>query len=213
MHLYLVLAIPLTYLYALVRRDEFTEPTTFTLIPIVKGVVAAIVIAGVQAALRRAWLEPAGDAMVFWYYLLRDFLAPGFVGFGIYLVIVRDREGYSPRERGLSLVSFYAGVFASLGLLDLVVGGPVSGVYELFLLPTLRGSILLGVPMLYVLYSGETMHVRFLFLAAMLVAPVVPAGVAVLAALHFTGFAVAATVALYAGVWAAMLLTASGRRS
>ncbi|TVQ27819.1 MAG: hypothetical protein EA382_02895 [Spirochaetaceae bacterium] len=212
MHLYLVLAVPLSYLYALVRRDEFTEPTTFTLIPVVKGVVASIVIAALQAALRRAWLAPAGDATVFWYYWLRDFLIPGLGGFGVYLMTIKDREGFSPRERGLSLISFYAGVFASLGLLDLVLGGPAWGVYELFLLPTLRGVIVLGVPMLYVLYSGETMYVRFVFLAGMLAAPFVPAAVALLAVLHFTGFAVGATVVLYAGVWVATVLTASGGR-
>lgn len=212
-HVFLIVAVPLAYVYMLVLRDLATQPASTTSIPALKGGFAYLIVLLPLMMMNRFIVRPFSGGGLFLFNAMYDFVVPGAVGFLLYLLFVRDVRGRSPDERFLTLSSFFAGLFTLAGILDLFVRAEYHGAYELFLVPALRITMVLLVPTLYYHYSCGTYWVRYVHLVLMTATPFALGIVPLLASMNLWWVAVSATVVLFLVAWAASLLSIGGVRA
>lgn len=213
MHIFLMLSVPLAYIYLLILRDEANQPPTMTALPALKGAIAYLVVLVPLLALDRFAQRPFTGAGLYFYGAVYDFAIPGYLGFLLYLWFTRDPGGLAPEERFVSLLSFFAGLFALAGLMDVFLRPLTFGAYELFHLPALRIALMLILPVLSYHYAAETLWLRYVYLLLIVAVPFVLATAALLASMNYALAGVAVTVFFFFGGFAAALFAAGGVRS
>lgn len=210
MHIFLIAAVPLSYVYALVLRDEAGDDASLVGVSVLRGVVAYLVELVVLLVFRRFVRRAYSGLGAYFYAAAYDFAIPILGAFLLFLLFTPDVRGLSSRERRLGLLSFGAGVFILAGIMDLFLQSSYFGIYELFLLPALRVAAVLLVPVFYRLFVEETFWVRGFYLAAIVALPFAMAAVFLLVIMSMTAWAVVTTAAISSAVW---LVTVIGARS
>ena len=210
MHVFLISAVPLSYIYALILRDEAGDDPALVGASVLRGMLGYLVELIVLLIIRRYVPRPYSGIGTFFYAALHDFGVPILGTLLLFLLFTPDVRGLSGRERRLGLLSFGAGVFTLSGIMDLFVHGGYFGLYELFLLPALRVVAVLIVPVLYLLFAEETFWIRGFYMAAIVALPFAMAAVFFLVILSMPGWAIIATAAMFAAAW---LVTVLGARS
>lgn len=213
MHLFLIISVPLAYIYLLVLRDQTGQSSALTAIPALKGALAYLIVAVVLLFIERFVERPFSGSGVYFYNAVYDFIVPVYLGFLTYLWFVPNARGDSPEERFLTLASFLAGLFTLAGVTDLFLRADYHGAYELFHLPALRIGLVVLIPTLYYHFSAETYWIRFLHLLLIAAIPFVFGGVPMLVFLNYAAAAIAASVVLFLVSWTAALLWVGGVRS
>lgn len=208
MHLFLILSVPLAYVYVLILRDEANQRSALTAIAALKGVLAHLVTIVPLLIMRRFVTEPFGGPGVYFYNLVFDFGVPLYLGIILYLLFTRDVGGLTPEERSLSFLSFLAGAFTAAGFLDLFLRADYFGPYELFYLPALRISLMLLAASFLYRFAGETIWVRYLYLLLLLATPFALGTVRLLTSINYGQAAVGLTIALFLVGWAVALFAA-----
>lgn len=209
-HVFLILSIPLAYVYLLVLREQTGRTAAMTAAPAVKGVLSYLLVLVPLLLIDRFVARPFAGSDLYIYGTVYDFAVPGLIAFLLYLRLVPDVGGLTPDERFLSLLSFYAGVFTLAGLMDLFLRADYHGAYELFMLPALRIAFMLYVPSLYYRFSSEASWIRYLYLLLMCGVPFALGLVPLAAAMYLGPASVLATVGLLIGACAVALFGAGG---
>ena len=213
MHLFLILSVPLAYIYVLILRDEANQRSALTAIAALKGVLAYLVIIVPLLIMRRFVTEPYGGSGVYFYNLVFDFAVPLYLGIILFLLFTRDVGGLTPEERSLSFLSFLAGAFSAAGFLDLFLRADYFGPYELFYLPALRISLMLLASALFYRFAGETFWVRYLYLLLLLAMPFALGPVRLLTSINYGQAAIGLTIGLFLVGWAVALFAAGRSRT
>ncbi|MFW5776688.1 MAG: hypothetical protein ACOCZB_05310 [Spirochaetota bacterium] len=213
MHIFLMLSVPLAYIYLLVLRDEAHQPAALTAVSALKGAIAYLVVLVSLLMVERFVQRPYTGPGLYFYGAVYDFVIPGYLGFLLYLWFTRDPGGLAPEERFVSLLSFFAGLFAFAGLMDVLLRSAYFGAYELFHLPALRIALMVMLPVLSYRYAAETLWLRYLYLALILAVPFALGTAALLLNMNYLLAGTTVTVVLFAGGWASALFAAGGSRS
>lgn len=135
-------------------------------------------------------------------YLIRvaeDLGVPVFGGLLLFRLIHRSGARLGGATKVLSISSFLSGAFTVVALLDALVRAPFFSVYELYLLPLLRVSVILIVAFLFGLIDGETLWFRYLYMVAVVAAPVAAGSAGYLALFNYPLPAVVVTVVFALG--------------
>jgi hypothetical protein len=212
-HLFLMLSVPLAYVYLLIVRDEANQPAAMTSLSALKGAIAYLIVLIPLLAIDRFAERPFSGPGLYFFGTVYDFAIPGLFGFLLYLWFTSDPGGLTPEERFLSLTSFFAGLFTVAGFMDLFVRPEYFGSYELFLLPALRISLMLMLPVLFYFYAAETLWLRYAYLVLLAATPFALGTVPMLSLLNYPFAAIAVTLVLFLGSIAAALFAVGGRRS
>lgn len=213
MHIFLMLSVPVAYIYALILRDEANQPAVLTAVSALKGAIAYLLVLVPLLFIDRFVERPFTGAGLYFYNAVYDFVVPGHLGFLLYLWFTRDPGGLAPEERLVSLLSFFAGLFALSGIMDVFVRPVYLGAYELFHLPTLRITLMLILPVLSYHYAAETLWLRYVYLLLIIATPFALSAAPLLISMNYTLAGAAVTAVLFAGGWAAALFAAGGARS
>jgi len=206
MHIFLIAAAPLSYIYALVLRDEAGESSAFVGVSALRGALAYLIELAVLLLLARFAPRTYSGIGSYFYSVLYDFGIPVLGTFLFFLWFTPDVRGLAARERSLTLLSFLAGALSLAGIMDLFVRAEFSSVYEIFLLPALRVSAMLLVPFLYRLFVEETFWTRYLYIAALVALPFAFSTAFYLVVLNFHVAAILGTAAVFLGGWAVVIL-------
>ena len=215
MHLFLIAAAPLSFIYALILRDEAGEPPSLVGVSALRGMLAYLFELAILLLLGRFVPRVYSGLGAYFYSALYDFAVPILGTFLLYLWFTPDVRGLSSQERRLSLLSFIAGAVTLAGIMDIFLRAEYFGLYELFLLPALRVTAMLFIPILYRLFVDETFWIRGFYIAAIVVIPFVLAGVFFLVVLNIFGGAILASAIGFAAAWLATILgsrSAAGAR-
>jgi len=215
MHLFLIAAAPLSFIYVLILRDEAGEPSSLVGVSALRGMLAYLFELAILLLLGRFAPRVYSGWSAYFYSALYDFGIPIIGTYLLYLWFTPDVRGLSSRERRLGLLSFMAGAFTLAGIMDIFMRAEYFGLYELFLLPALRVTAMLATPILYRLFVEETFWTRGLYIAAIVALPFALAGVFFLMVLNIHGGAILTSAVGFSGVWLATILgsrTAAGRR-
>lgn len=208
----MIFAVPLGYIYYLTLRDEAGQGPQLIGRMFARGAVYGLLTVLFLLLVRRLW-DPAQHGVgLFWYLALHDFWLPTLLLTLLFMMSGAVRE-MPPSERRTGLVSCYAGAFTLVGVLDLFVRAEYQGVYELFQLPALRLAILVAVPLCYELFAEETFWTRYLYLAVMLLAPLLPGLVGLLTASGYAVLALLVTPVVVVASYAAAIFVGGSRRS
>lgn len=210
MHIFLIAAAPIAYIYTLILRDDAGEPSSLVGVSVLRGMIAYLLELGILLLLQRFAPRTYSGTGALFYSALYDFGIPILGSFLLYLWFTPDVRGLAADERQLSLFSFMAGAAFLAGIMDLFVRAEYYGVYELFLLPGLRVVAMLIVPVLYRLFVEETFWVRFFYIAAIVALPFAFASVFFLVMLNHFAAGILAATGLFLGAW---LVTILGSRS
>lgn len=210
MHVFLLFAVPLSFVYVLILRDLARHPPAFLAIPALRGAISTIVVAIGAAFLRRFVEQPFSGSGLYFYMAVLDYVMPATICFLMFLLLTPSVFSLSPEEGFVSLLSFLAGHFAVQGFLDLVQRDFFTA-YELFVAPSMRVALVLLVAVLYFRFCEETFWTRYLHLALMVLAPFVVAVPHLLLAMNYAGWTAIASSALFLGS-SAMALFWSGSR-
>jgi len=209
MHLFLFAATPLSFIYALILRDEAGEPSSLVGVSALRGMLAYLMELAILLLLGRFIPRVYSGWGAYFYSALYDFGIPLLGTFVLYLWFTPDVRGLSSRERRLGLLSFIAGAITLAGIMDIFLRAEYFGLYELFLLPALRVTAMLLIPILYRLFVDETFWIRGFYIVAITALPFILAGVFLLVILNvFVGALLASAV----GFCAAWLVTILGSR-
>ena len=92
--------------------------------------------------------------------------------------------------------------------MDIFVQTEYFGYYELFLLPALRVSAMLLVPILYGLFVQETFWIRGFYIVAIVALPFALASVYILVVLNIGLAAILVTSGVFCGIWLATIFGA-----
>jgi hypothetical protein len=210
MHVFLIAAVPLSYIYALMLRDEAGEDPSLIGASVLRGMLAFLIELIPILLLRRFAPRVYSGIGAYFYTALYDFGIPVIGLFLLFLLFTPDVRGLSGREKRLGLLSFLAGAFSLAGIMDLFLQPDFAGVYTLFLLPALRVAAVLLVPTLYRLFAEETFWVRGFYMAGIVAVPFALAVVFYLVVMNIHSAAIPATAGVFAGGW---LVTVLGARS
>jgi hypothetical protein len=210
----MIVAVPFGYLYYLTLRGESGQPGGVVGKSAVRGLVYGLILSFVLLLVRRFVDHADSGAGLFWFLAMHDLWLPSFILFGFYLLSTPDVRGTPDSERRLGLVSFFAGGLGLISVLDLFARANYHGVYELFQLPSLRIALMIAFPMLYYLYSEETFWIRYLYLSALIILPLLLAFVGLLTWAGYALFGSLVAVVLVAASFAgAVFVGATGRSS
>ncbi len=215
MHLFLIAAAPLSFIYALILRDEAGEPSSLVAVSALRGMLAYLMELAILLFLGRFVPRIYSGWGAYFYSVLYDFGIPILGTFLLYLWFTPDVRGFSPRERRLGLLSFIAGAITLAGIMDIFLRAEYFGVYELFLLPALRVTAMLLIPIIYRLFVEETYWTRGFYIVVIVALPFVFAGVFFLVVLNISVAAILASAAGFCGAWLVTILgsrAAAGRR-
>jgi hypothetical protein len=206
MHLFLLFAVPLSYAYALVLREDAGQPSSLTSISFLRGVGAYLLVLAVLLLMKRFIVRPYMGVGGYFFAVGFDFFVPVAGAFGLYHWFTPDVRGMSGDDRELALISFLAGAFSLSSLADLLIRSDYMGPYELFYLPALRVAAMLLVPSIYLLFCEETFWVRYFYLALVLLSPAAFGTVYLLHVTNIHMAAIATTIVLFAGGWLVTLV-------
>ena len=215
MHLFLIAAAPLSFIYVLILRDEAGEPSSLVGASALRGMLAYLIELAILLLLGRFVPRVYSGWSAYFYSARYDFGIPIIGTYLLYLWFTPDVRGLSSRERRLGLLSFMAGAFTLAGIMDIFLRAEYFGLYELFLLPALRVAAMLATPILYRLFVEETFWTRGFYIAAIAALPFALAGVFFLMVLNIRGGAILTSAVGFSGVWLVTILgsrTAAGRR-
>lgn len=215
MHLFLIAATPLSFIYALILRDEAGEPSSLVGVSALRGMLAYLFELAMLLLLGRFVPRTYSGGGAYFYSALYDFAIPVLGTFLFYLWFTPGVRGLSSRERRLGLLSFIAGSMTLAGIMDIFLRAEYFGVYELFLLPALRIVAMLLIPIFYRLFVEETFWTRGFYIALIVALPFALAGVFFLVVLNIFVGAILVTAAGFCGAWLVTILgsrTAAGRR-
>ncbi len=210
MHLFLIAAAPLSFVYALILRDEAGEASSLVGASALRGMLAYLLELAILLFLGRFVSRGYSGWGAYFSSALYDFGIPVLGTFLLYLWFTPDVRGLSARERRLGLLSFLAGAITLAGFTDIFLRAEYFGVYELFLLPALRVAAMLLIPVFYRLFVEETYWTRSFYIAAIVALPFLFAGVFFLVVLNIFVAALLATAAGFCGAW---LVTILGSRA
>lgn len=211
MHIFLIAAVPTSFVYALILRDEAGEPSSLVAVSALRGAFAYLVELAVLLLINRFLPRVHSGIASYFYSALYDFGIPIIGTFLLYLWFTPAQRGLAGRERRIALQSFLAGAFTLAGIMDLFLRAEYFGVFELFLLPGLRVAAMLVVPLLYRLFAEETFWTRVLYLVALAALPFAFAAIWFLLLLSYPLPAILAASAMFAGAWVVTIL--GGMRS
>ncbi|MEE8440227.1 MAG: hypothetical protein V3S41_00780 [Spirochaetia bacterium] len=215
MHLFLIAAAPLSYVYTLILRDEAGEPQSLVGVSALRGMPAYLIELAIILLLGRFAPRVYSGYRAYFSSVLYDFGIPILGTFLLYLWFTPNVRGLSSRERRLSLLSFIGGAFTLAGVMDIFLRAEYFGMYELFLLPALRVTAMLLVPIFYLLFVEETFWIRGLYIVTIVALPFVFAGVFFLVVLNVFVAAILAGAVGFSGAWLVTILgsrTGAGRR-
>ena len=210
MHLFLIAAAPLSYIYALMLRGETGEPSALVGVSALRGTIAYLLELALLLLVRRFVPHAWSGIGAYFYGAFCDFGIPLLGSFVLFLLFTPDVRSLSSRERRLALQSFCAGAFALAGIMDIFLRAEYFGVYELFLLPGLRIAGMLLIPVIYRLFVEQTFWTRSLYIVIIVLLPFVFATVSYLTVLNVHYAAILAAAAIFGGAW---LVTILGSRS
>jgi len=210
MHLFLIAAAPLSFIYALILRDEAGEPSSLVGVSALRGMLAYLMELAILLLLGRFIPRIYSGWGAYFYSALYDFGIPLLGTFLLYLWFTPDVRGLSSRERRLGLLSFIAGAIILAGIMDIFLRAEYFGLYELFLLPALRVTAMLLIPILYRLFVDETFWIRGFYIAAIAALPFILAGVFLLVILNVFVGAILASAAGFCAAWLVTILGSRG---
>jgi hypothetical protein len=210
MHIFLIAAAPVSYIYALILRDEAGESPALVGVSALRGLLAYLIELAILLLLGRFAPRTYSGIGAYFYSVLYDFGIPVLGSFLLFLWFTPDVRGLAARERQLSLLSFVAGVVSLSGIMDIFVRAEYFGVFELFLLPGLRVAAMLLIPVLYRLFVEETFWIRILYIAGIVAIPFAFASIFYLVTLNMFVGATLGTAGVFLGAW---LVTILGSRS
>lgn len=215
MYLFLILAVPLSYIYILMLREQTGDAASTTAVVFLKGVLAFLIVLAVMLIAGRAVPRPYSGYGVYLYASVFDFAIPILGSTGLFFLFTRDARGYSPGDRSAMLLAFLAGSLSLESILDLFLRGDYFGIYELMLLPSLRISGVFFASLLFRAFGSETFWTRYTYLLLLLLLPFLLGVVYFLMSLNIGAAAVALSGVLFAVTWFLLLFTAgkTGRRS
>ncbi len=213
MQLFLIFAIPVSYLYFLTITGQTTASPSILSRSVAKGAAFSIVaLAGVALVNRFASVSESG----FVYYFvttLQDLWLPTVLLFGLYSLTLRGLGDLPPSERQTALRSFLVGGLTVLSLSDLFLYAGSYSSYHLFLLPTVRIAIILAVPAVFYLYSSIITWYRYLVLVGLLALPFAYGVAFWLHAANLGIWSSLATLLMFAGSAAAAIFAEGGVRA
>ena len=215
MHIFLIAAAPISYIYALILRDEAGEPSSLVGVSALRGMLAYLIELAILLLLGRFSPRTYSGIGAYFSSVLHDFGIPVLGSFLLYLWFTPDVRGLAASERRLSLMSFVAGAVSLAGIMDIFVRAEYFGVYELFLLPALRVAAMLLIPVLYRMFVEETFWIRGFYIAGIVAIPFALACAFYLVALNMFVGAILATAGVFLGAWLVTILgsrTASAAR-
>jgi hypothetical protein len=209
-HIFLLFAVPLSYIYVLILRDLARHPPAFLAIPALKGALVTLIVAIGVSLFTRFTEQPFSGPGLYFYLAIHDFVMPAAICFLLYLVMTPGLSSLSPDERLVSILSFLTGHFAVQGFLDLFERYFFTS-YELFVAPAMRVALILMIAVLYYRFSDETFWVRYLYLFLLVLSPFAVAVPQFVLAINYAGWAAGATAFLFLGAFA-MILFWTGKR-
>lgn len=204
MHAFLLLAVPFGYGAILSFWANRSSGAAATGGAVAKGALIGLVV--VVLLLLVPSIDETLSLGVAAYAIgaLRDFYLPAGIAVALFFVVHRAGTRLPGSTKVLSLASFLAGAFAVLSVFDLLTRSPYFSAYELYLLPALRVALIVLLALLFGLADGETMWIRYLYVAAMVLLPAALAVVPYLmrfnhpaAGIVLTTFFVASTTFLF----------------
>lgn len=213
MHLFLIIAVPISYVYLLVLREQANERSELVAMPVLKGALSYLIILIPLLSMERFIVRPYVGGALYFYVTIHDFAIPAYLGVVLYLWFTPRVRDSSPDERFLSLASFLTGLFTVSGIMDLFTRAEHFGTYELFYLPALRVALILFAATLVYQYAAETVWVRYVYLVALIALPFALGSAAFLEAIHADAWAIPLAALLFLGSWAAGLLWSGASRS
>lgn len=213
MHLFLISAVPISYLYLLVLREQANERSELVATPVLKGALSYLIVLIPLFSMERFVVRPYVGAGLYFYVTIHDFAIPVYLAVLLHLWFTPRSRDASPDERFLSLTSFLTGLFTVAGIMDLFTRAEHFGPYELFYLPALRVALMLLAATLMYQVAAETVWVRYVYLFALLVLPFALGTASFLEAIHADAWAIPLAVLLFLGSWAAGLLASGTPRS
>ncbi len=198
MLLFLLTAVPLSFLLLVALMGGGNLPQKVLITPAIRGGVVALPVYGLLS-----WVQGfVGYEYEPWplslYHGAFDITGPALLI--ILGVTLSARPLFEERSTDLyiGLSSFVAGFFSMVGLLEAVYSEHYLSVYDLFLLPSLRVFIMLLLPALVTAARHEFGFLRIVYLFASLIVIIIPVTVSVLFAMRFFAGAIALNIGLLA---------------
>ena len=208
MYLFLILAVPISYLYILMLRGQTGDAASTTGIPFLKGALAFLIVLAVMLIARRIVDRPFSGYGIYVYASVFDFAIPILGSTVLFFLLTRDVMGYSGQDRSAMLLAFLAGSLSLESVLDLFLRGDYFGVYELMLLPSLRVSGMVYASLLYRAFDTETFWTRYIYLLLLLLLPGLLGAVQFLLGLNIGAAAVSLAGLLFALTWLLLIVFA-----
>lgn len=198
MLLFLLTAVPLSFLFLVALMGGGNLPQKVLITPAIRGGIFALPVYGLLSWLQRFVDYEYEPWPLSLFHGAFDVTGPALL---IVLgVTVSARWLFEERSTDLyiGLSSFVAGFFSVVGLIEVVYSGHYHSVYDLFLLPSIRVYLMLLLPALATAGRHEFGSLRIVYLFATLIVIVIPVAVSVLFAMRFVAGAIAVNIALLA---------------
>jgi hypothetical protein len=144
---------------------------------------------------------------------MHDFWLPSSLLLGLYALTAGGLQQLSAHERHLGLLSFFAGAFSAISVIDLFFGAEYPDAYQLFYLPAMRVALVLAVPALFYWYSDLIGWIRYIVLAGIFLLPFLFGVVAVLSLSNLVLPAVVTAIFLFVVCTFAGMTAVGGVRS
>ncbi len=196
MTLFLLTAVPLSFLFVVALMGAHGLPRKTLITPAIRGGILALVVYGLFYRVRDITVISYEPSELFLRVLGLDVAGPAVVlvvGCALlcrWLFIERSTDFF------IGWLSFAAGFLTIFSVIEVVYPVRYPSIFELFLVPALRVSIMLFVASFMTAARGSFGWVRVGWIAAMLVVLILPAFVPQLFLLRYTAYSVLLTVAI-----------------
>lgn len=204
MHIYLLAAVPLSFVYVLILRDMAGGSANLIARPALRGTISSLLVALATVFVRRFFERPFSGHGLFFYLGVLDFVLPAAIGVLLYFAFTNSASDYAPDEGLASILAFFAGMLTMQGFFDLFQRD-FFGPYELFVAPSMRVSLMLLVSTVYYHFADETFWIRYLYLLLLAIVPFVAATPQLFVALNLLGIGIGLTATLFLGSFACFL--------
>jgi len=211
--LFLIFAVPISYLYFLTVTGQSSASPLLLSRAIAKGALFSVLVLTAAALLRRFVSVSQSGFAYYFVTSLEDMWLPTIILVGLYAWSTREFRDQPPSERQTTLRSFLVGGFTVLSFFDLFLPAGYYSPYDLFLLPAMRVSLMLAAPAFFYLYSDTMSWHRYLILLGLFLLPFVYGVVFLLQSANFDAWATLVAATLLVGSASLAIATAGGLRS
>lgn len=171
MVVYLLTAVPLAYVFVILLLEAHVMPARITVVPAVKGAISYAIVVLVMSILSPIFPLYYRPATIFLHFFMDELLLPLALLVGCFFLFSRGLWHETRIDRFLGLIAFFAGYYTVAGFVDIFAHAHYFSPYTLFLLPTVRVTLMILVPSGIVAFYEERMFVRYFYIAAAAAGP------------------------------------------